>query len=558
MNKFSRFYLSGTTHDNAVTLATVFGAGTSINTNLCVQDFRVPLLQTTSQIETDYITDLGNGLNEFSVCFYPFLLTNVAKNGKPFYFKHILKNGKYPYNLKLYDSTGEAVDSTKYYLLGEGPTLTLYHNLVNTADLYYYVEYVRVTPQGFVDYGFREVLNSTPVYQETRWDDLLTTNPNFYYVTVDEDDIVVKTQTADTYYIMYDNRQLIFFQADHQADQHWWLAVKNFAYKVPGTDKVYTTKDLYDYEEFYPAPGMNVVRERRTVSDVMFLSATPVVYTPVEFPILNVSYDRDLIQTGVAPDAPTWDIELPVRAVDRYSGALELDMDVMEEMLDSTIEVSYFVEQNYVVLDRLKTGLRGEWYHNFNPVFNPDIIGTYTLVYLRDNDNMDTIHMASFQNKSVNGVINFYLTDITPYDVNFVSYLNSMTLVDFLRLFDILENPTLDEAVLFLGAIILHNTDSNLGLFQKATDERQLGGGLKEATLDEVLEDYPETQYSWELQPLQGDVAPVMTSFLMIVPPEILTKIDKDDILTKVRKFSAASSYTTILTEENNELVLAE
>lgn len=546
MDKLSKFYLSADTHARAATICSFEDVGTSIANNIAMQDFKIPLLGKSKSITSDeFIAD--SGFYKTSIDFYPFLLTNVIYQDTAYYFKHILTNCRFPYSVIIEDSAGNKVDPDKYIVKeNNNREYVLYHNLVNAEGYYYFVSYVKVSPDGFINYAYRELLNSNPVFSESSYIEWLAQDPYSYFMSITEDSIDVYVSSPSTMRLDYDNKNLIYFTANFKSDQHWWLSVKNFTYKHPQTGRVFTTSDLYSQEDFYPLRGMNFVIDKGLAIDennVMFLTSHPVAYSAVEFPIKDLSTNTDL----------------PIRSYDKYSGAVELHPDGFVYTEDELFNVQYFIEQKHIVLDRLSYGLRGESYINFNPVYNQSILGKQVLVYLKKTAARDSIHFATFENKSVGGVNDFYLTSITPVDSDLSSLVNVITIQEFNDNYNVILNSDNTTAVLFLGFVVLHNTKLPLRSYvEDVTDQRQLGGGIAQDYLTEALDYYPESSFYWDIQPHEGDMEPMMTSIIALVPKEVLTSIPKDVMIEKSKKHCPAGSFVSITTlDDSNFLQLA-
>lgn len=530
MKRFNKLYLSGQTHDNAVSIATVSGVGTSVYDNMYVNRAQPPLLR-------EYTTITIDETKKYEVSFYPFFLTKVSKKGDPFYFKHYLKNAVYPYSISVEDKDGVVIDPSYYYIKEDGSDLALFHNFVNTKDNYYFVRYSKQITSNMINFGHRELIQSQPAMREFSKGSPLTKDT--YYVNIKTDGIDLFVDEAGEYYIAYDNKQLIFFPNNYNSRQHWHMAVRRFAYKLPTVDKIFSTEDNYTNEDFHPYIGINFLSQKdieTDENDVLFLAGFPLLVNEIEFPIMEMSSGK----------------MLPIRSIDPYTGCIQINRDDLDDADQTEFDLNYFVAQNYVVLDDTNLIYPKQEFVDFNPVYNQDIVGKYCLIYLRSNTSTgEKIHQAFFEPADNDGINEFYMTDIVPYDSILSPYLtrgNRLSYKDFYDNFNVLRNPDGTDSVLFLGVALLHDKTLPARVRQFNVDDiRYLGGGIQEDMLETALTGYPETKYYWELQATAGDALPAMGSFIALIPENLLTFLSEDDIKDKIGKHARMCGYISMI-----------
>jgi len=560
MTDFNRCYLSGETHENCATLAKFSNLGTTTSSNIALKKAPIPLTR-----RWDFIEVPEDGY--YDIIFYPFFITNVYRIDKPYYFYHEILGGidRYAQSAVITDNAGNVIDRSNYEVRNINGKIYIYHNLVNNKSKYYFVVFVKEVRvhsdpniPGVINYGFRELLTANKVLRER--EAVAAMRSNEYYVDIADDHIRLYTSPG-YYYISYDYANLIYFQFNASSRQQWWMCARHFAYLNEASDTVFSTRQNYLSEDFYPhfisssVVGMNFIVEKDISMDdnnVLFLSSFPVYYTFLEYPIIDTDLNR----------------RLPIKSIDPYSGAVEINTDDLKSP-KSVFNLSYYIRQEHVVLDKPKLIFSEENYLNFNPVYRPVendatmsntyLLDKYVVTYLRKNsEDGEKIHQAIFEVGNRAGVQDFYLTETFPNDPYISELLDSYGFLSysfFKSQLSTIASPNFSGSVLILGISLVHNsTDPPVAIEDNVKDMRQLGGGLAEEYLEDAIDATRESKYYWDLQPLDGDMLPAMTNFFLFIPEQLLTFFTPDDIMIKVNKHSAAGSFATMVRTDSLNL----
>lgn len=535
MAKYSRFYLSPETHDDAVTVAKITGTELDLNKSMSVIQYSVPVLRPFSVVELDETT--------YDLAFYPIKLSNIQRNGAYFLFKHKLTKSVYPQQISIEDQAGNLVDTSIIYYVDTGTERFVYHNLVNTFSKYYFIRYPKLITDGVIDFGYREILRCTPVMSEGN--KLSDVNSSTYYVDVTDTAITLNVAEAGNYALFYLNEQLLYFGSKASIYQNWYPAVKKFAYKHPTYGTVFSTLNNYYSSEFHPFSGINCVVEHNINcddNDVMRLSAIPVFFSEVEFRV--------------------WDLDdnqpLPVRSLDPNTGYVCVNRDNLLSETDRTeFNLAYYVSTQGLNLDVTTLSRPKYTFKDFNPVLNNSITNKFVMVYVRPmSDSGERIYEAIFEIKSYYGKQDLYLTEVIPSDPVLAQYLQSyskLSYVDFVNNFDLLTNPSINYPLLILGVIVVsHNIDITKFIDTNVEDVRNLGGGIDPDEFLTTVTGYPETRYYWDVQPHGGDVIPAHGTILMYVPKDLLTYFEEDDIYRFISKRAAVGALPIMITTNDD------
>lgn len=543
MQTYSRTYISDSTSDSSVIISSVKGVGTSAEENVKIQNFSFPLIQ--DMVIVGPSGTLLSGYEDvcsYNVSFYPFLITDVTFNGQPYFFDHPVANAGDIGSIRIEDNSGNKISTDLYKLLYKDGKYHCYHNLVNTNNSYYYVVYVKNQGNGIIDYAYRELLTSTQVMREVfpEYVNKVAADSSLYTMSITSDSIFINLKKDGTYYIYFDYQQLVFLSYNYSYDQNWYTSVRKFAYKEPVSGKVFSNFKMYDKEDFHPGIGVNFAFDYRNPSDgnrVLFTTAKPLFYTDLEYPILHTTAGRPL----------------PVRSIDLYSGAVEIDADKETAEYGETdyYDLSYFMKQDFVLLDYSKMHPVKQKYPNFNPAFNNFCYGRLYVLYCSPYSSVGhVLYYAVFERRVVDGKEGLYLTSTAPNDSDIVAYCDGRT-VDydtFIVEFNISRNKTNPMAKLILGSVMVHNTKTTLDFSaDNVFDQRELGGGIQLDQLSEAGEVNPETTYYWDFQPHEGDVAPAMKSVMVFVPTRVLTNFTASDIVSIVKKHSSVGLYPVVI-----------
>ena len=484
-----------------------------------------------------------------------FTTATVSQEATPLFYKHTLLN---------FDSTNSVLSISSIEILDKDKNLVyfsekkydldngyIYSNIENCYDSVKdildvkYIRYTVFNSTTEVAISYIEIINNQPVYHLASFEDLDETTG---LLDSDSKAYLIDEFASNSYEITLPVIQAYSIQEDldsrirlisaplSDTDNPWYLSVSNDSFFTTLNTST-TTTNIYKYDipeflnqtfnPYYPYKLRQLEGSIRlnnhllkTIKKKIQLDENNLLHIQIVLRNTDLS-PRKVFNTDPSKIGTLFEDKITItdsiRSVDQLNGFIDVDEIINE---DDVIEVTYYYEETeFEIIDV-----------DFNPVSNLGILGTRVVFYIVPNTAgtrtetifyliVDELGRIVSTSKTDNSSL---ITDIATNDFYYDAISPSIADLSFLDKYTVQARYGFEYAnaanpkYLVLGDVF---TNENSHPRQTAVfDIRKDGGGIKESKVDELIEDFPQIQYSFNVGSWDGIPYPGNSIFYIELP----------------------------------------